>query len=332
GPRCSPVVDGDRVYAYGADGMLYCLSVLDGQELWRVDTVKQFGVVQLFFGVGSTPVVEGELLSVVVGGSPAAAEGHRINLDFVEGNGTGIVAFDKFTGAVRYALSDQLASYATAKLATIGDRRWGFAFCRGALVGFDPANGKIDFEFPWKAKFNAAVSAATPVVVDDHVFISESYGPGGCLLKVRPGGCDVVWQDELRKREKAMQTHWNTPVYHDGYLYASSGRHSSHAELRCIEWKTGRIMWSELTQSRSSFLFVDDHFVVLGEYGQLMLVKANPKNFEPVAAVTLREDPRDDDSPQLLKYPAWSAPVLSHGLLYVRGKDRLVCLELIPED
>jgi len=89
-------------------------------------------------------------------------------------------------------------------------------------------------------------------------------------------------------------------------------------------------MWSERRRSRSSLLYVDGHFVALGEYGQLLLFKATPDRFELVASAVLKENPDDSDSPQLLEYPAWSAPVLSHGLLYVRGKGQLVCLKVIP--
>src|SRR5262249_17508634 len=131
GPRCCPVIDGDRVYTYGAEGMLHCLRAVDGQVVWKFDTVKTFGVVQNFFGVGSTPVIEADLLICMVGGSPANS-GFRPSID-QEGNGTGIVAFNKLTGKVKYKITDELASHSTPTLATIGGRRWGFAFCRGGL-------------------------------------------------------------------------------------------------------------------------------------------------------------------------------------------------------
>jgi outer membrane protein assembly factor BamB len=133
-----------------------------------------------------------------------------------------------------------------------------------------------------------------------------------------------------------MQTHWNTAVYVDGYIYGSSGRHASNAELRCIDAKDGEVKWSEGELTRSSLLYVDGHFVCLSENGVLRLLRATPEKFEMVSDVILRspalaeEDARPEDR-QLLTYPAWSAPILSHGLLYVRGKDRLVCMELIPE-
>jgi hypothetical protein len=124
-----------------------------------------------------------------------------------------------------------------------------------------------------------------------------------------------------------MQTHWNTPIYVDGFVYGSSGRHTENAELRCIEWKTGKIQWSEPGLTRTSLLHVDGHFVLLGEYGQLQLLKVNPKKYELVAEA-LMVDPKT--KLPLFEYPAWAAPILAHGLLYVRGKDRVACLELIP--
>ena len=308
--------------------MLHCLAVDDGKLIWKVDTTDEFGVVQNFFGVGSTPVISGELLIVQVGGSTPETRGAPPGRSV--SNGTAVVAFDKRTGQVKYKLGDELASYASPTLAKIDGRSWCFVFARGGLLGFDPGSGKLDFHFPWRAPILESVNASNPVVVGNEVFISETYGPGSALLKVRAGGYDVVWSDADRRRDKAMQTHWNTPIYHEGYLYGSSGRHDSNAELRCIEWATGKVMWQEPDLSRCTLLYADGHFVCLTERGALLLLKANPTKFVEVARVVLADQDGPFGPAQLLKYPAWAPPVLSHGLLYVRGEGRLVCLELIP--
>ena len=322
GPRCSPIVDGDRVYAYGVDGRIVCLKTKDGSEVWQKDLTAEFGVVQNFFGVGSNPVIYGDKLIVMVGGSPK-----QTRIDMALGNGSGIVALDKHTGKVEYKLSDELASYASLKLVQSRNRAWCFSFSRGGLLGFDPETGKEDFFYPWRATIIESVNASVPVVWGKNVFISETYGPGSTLLdfgKITDGNARVVWKDEKRSRDKAMQTHWNTCVYHDGYLYGSSGRHSYNAELRCIEAATGKVMWSKAGLSRCSLLYVDGHLVCLSEVGLLLLLKATPDGYTEVAEKMFRDDTRP-----LLRSPAWAAPVLSHGLLYLRGADRLLCAELI---
>lgn len=324
GPRCAPLVDGDRVYIYGVEGKLHCLSASDGKLLWKVDTKTDFGVVQNFFGVGSSPAVEGDLLIVQVGGSPK--DSPPIHSSAVKGNGTGVVAFDKLTGKVKYRVSDELASYSSPVLATIGDRRWCFVFARGGLIGFEPTNGKLDFRFPWRSPILESVNAANPVIVGDRVFISETYGPGSALLLVKPGSCDVVWDDAVKGRDKSLQCHWNTPIYHDGYVYGCSGRYPNIAELRCIEFNTGKIVWRQPGVSLVSLLMVDGHFICLSQEGEVTLLKVNPQKYELVSKLQLEQNGKS-----LLEEPCWAAPILSHGLLYVKGKDRLVCLELIPD-
>ncbi len=321
GPRCCPVADDDRVYIFGAEGMLHCLRVEDGKELWKLDTQKHFNVRQNFFGVASTPVVAGDLLIVAVGGSPAGSEDKPFGE--LSGNGSGLVAFDKRTGAIKWKATDELASCSSPTLATIDGRRWCFWLARGGLVGLDPASGKVDFQFPWRARDLESVNASNPVVVGDRVFITECYGPGSALLKVKPGGYEELWTDRAKGRDKSMQCHWNTPIYCDGYVYGSSGRDSSSAQLRCIELATGKVMWSARGLSRASLLMADGHFICLGEYGELVLLRVNPQRYEEVSRFELGAHARPRGP---LVHPCWAAPALSHGLLYLRGKGRLICL------
>jgi outer membrane protein assembly factor BamB len=327
GPRCSPLIDGDYVYLYGVEGQLHCVKADTGNLVWKVDVNKEFNVIQNFFGVGSSPVIEGNLLIAQVGGSPEGSKQRNLFDQTLKGNGCGVVAFDKRTGKVVYKISDELASYSGPVLATINNRRYCFVFARGGLLAFDPANGKTDFHFPWRSPDVESANASTPVVVGDTVFISETYGPGAALLKVKPGGYEVLWKD-ANKFKKSMQCHWMTPIYHNGYLYGCSGRHTPGADLRCIELETGKVMWTEKGLMRTSLLMIDGHLICLGEDSVMRLLKVNPQKYDLVSEVELM-DPKTKQP--LLEYPCWAAPIVSHGLLYVRGEERLVCLELIPK-
>lgn len=341
GPRCSPVIDDDRVYLYGVEGMLHCVSKADGSIVWKVDTQKEYGVIQNFFGVGSTPAIHNDLLLVMVGGSPEESQTLPPGqLERVEPNGSAVVAFDKLTGKEKYRVGNDLASYASMKVARADgkarDRDWGLAFCREGLLAFDPATGKEFFHYPYRAKSLESVNASVPVVKNDEVLLSETYGPGSVMLKLSASGePKVVWQDAPQARQRAMQTHWNTAIEHEGYLYGSSGRHPSNAELRCIEWKSGKIKWSIPDLSRASLTYAEGKFYVMCEDGRLLLIAAIPNQYELLSEVDLSRRSVDGKNPGpiLLRDPCWAAPILSHGKLYVRGgagrdRSRVVCFDV----
>jgi outer membrane protein assembly factor BamB len=328
GPRATPVVDGPHVYTYGAEGVLQCVRVSDGQMVWRIDTMKDFGVVKNFFGVGSTPLVYHDSLLVCVGGSPPNSPTDVYNAGgHVEPNGSAVVAFDKATGKVRWKTGDELASYSSPVLAKIANRDVVFMFARGGLMAIDPTKGEVVSHFPWRARKLESVNASTPVVVGNEIFISETYELGSALVRFTGNAFEEVWTDRGRRRNQAMALHWNTPIEHDGHLYGSSGYHAPDAELRCVEWKTGRVMWSEPGMGRSSLLLIDGSFVCLSEDGALRVLRATPQKYDEIAEWAMTAA---DGSP-LLPYPAWAAPALSRGLLYVEGENRLVCLRLLNE-
>lgn len=320
GPRASPMVDGDRVYAFGPDGVLCCLTAADGKEVWKVDTKKKVFFHQNFFGVAGVPVIDGDLLLVPVGGSEKGAR--PIDFREVKPNGSAIVAFDKKTGEVKYTAGDELASYSNPIVTTLNGKKIGLYFARGGLLGFDPQTGTTAFHFKWRAPVEESVNAATPVVIGgDKLFLSECYGPGSALLQFKNGKPAEVWTDADKDRfDKSLLCHWNTPIHHAGYIYGCSGRHDNEADVRCVELATGEVKWKKRRTFRCTLLMVDGHLVCLSEYGDLSLIKVNPEKYEEVSKYQVKE----------LVNPCWAPPVLSRGLLYLRGKDKLVCLELIP--
>jgi outer membrane protein assembly factor BamB len=318
GPRACPMVDGDRVYVYGPEGFLACLRVTDGQEIWKRDTSAKYHVHQNFFGVGSVPVIHGDLLLVAVGGSPPGPR----PFDFRDArpNGTAIVGFDRKTGEQRFAAGNDLSSYASPVIRTINGQPTGLYFARGGLLGFDPKTGATRFHHRWRAKVEESVNAANPVVIGEKVFLTECYGPGSALLDLKSGKPVEVWTDaEKDQIDKSLMCHWNTPIHHAGFVYGCSGRHDNEADLRCVELATGDVKWQKRRTFRCTLLMVDGHFVCLSEYGDLSLIRVNAEKYDEVSKYRVEE----------LDYPCWAPPVLSNGLLYIRGKGKLLALELI---
>jgi hypothetical protein len=338
GPRCSPIVDGDRVYTYGVTGRLSCLSVADGRELWSREMNREYGVVPNFFGVGASPLVHGDLLLVMVGGSPRGAWYGRnptVNdMPKATPDGTAMVALDKRTGTERYRVGNYLASYSAPIIANLGGRDRCLALVREGLLVFHADDGTGEAFFPWRAAMLESVNAASPVVIDDRIFISEAYEIGSAMLEWKEGELKLLWRDTGGRSSQAMRTHWVTPVRDGNYLFASSGRNPPDTDLRCIELmgdSPPKLRWSQRNRDRGTALIVDSHLLWLGEIGKLQLIPIGSESFKPIAEMDLQAILDPANSQPMINPPSWAPPVLAHGLLYVRGADRVVCLELIPE-
>ena len=208
GPRSSPIVDGDRVYIFGVEGMLHCLNVESGDEVWKLDTAERFGVIQNFFGVASSPCVVDDLLIVMVGGSPEESKAvPKGKLNLVKPNGSAIVALDKLTGKVKYKMGNDLASYSSlvSTRLKVGDVEQDvvYAFARSGLLGFTAKDGTEFLNFPYRARRLETVNASSPVIDGNRVLISECYELGGTLLdlsKIDPETKtpEIVWEDGKR--------------------------------------------------------------------------------------------------------------------------------------
>ena len=267
GPRSTPVIDGNRVYILSPEGMLRCLQCVDGKSVWEVDLKADFDCDLITYGVGTSPLVFGNRLLITVGGKLPH-----------DGEAT-VVALDKQTGIFQYGVGNGSASYATPLIRKSQGRLWCFAFTRNGLLTFHPETGKMDFEFPWRSNIAGCVNAATPVVENDRVLISESYGKGSAQLRFSQHGLTPTWQDSRDVRAKSLQMHWATPILHEGFVYGCSGRHSSSGILKCVDWESGATVWKQKVSDRTSLAYFDRHFISLGENGVLTLFKASPTGY-----------------------------------------------------
>ena len=346
GPRCSPLLTEKHCFTFGAEGVLHCLDVKTGKPVWQRKTSEEFQIPEAFFGVGASPVLEGDLLIVMVGGQP---------------NST-MVAFNKDTGKtvwesvgqktwegkpaigwpgeplVRWNSFEKLASYATPTLATVNGKRMLFSLTRQGLVGMNPRDGSVLFSRWFRSRVNESVNAANPVVSGNRVFCSGAYyGVGSFLLEVGGDGKSFteVWSTNQRRKtnrraEAALEIHWTTPILHDGHLYAFSGRNEPDSLFRCVELATGEVKWSREERwrayttkqpnvyGRGSAVLAEGKLFVLGEGGLLGLFEANPAKPVELGRHQVPE----------LKYPCWAAPILSDKRLYVRSEDYLICFDI----
>jgi outer membrane protein assembly factor BamB len=299
GPRATPCVEGSQVFTYGAEGMLTCWELATGQKVWSVDTKTQFNTGRGFFGVACSPVIEGEAVILNVGGR----------------EGAGLVAFERKTGRVLWKATNDEASYSSPVVAAVGGKRRLFAITREALVAADPADGAVLFRHPWRPPMHASVSAAVPLIIDDLIFISASYGTGATLLRFKESAPEKLWSTD-----EALSSHYATAVHHQGFLYGFDGRADpgmqAESSLRCVELKTGKVRWRESSLKVGIVTLAGDQLLVLTEKGELVRAPATPAGFKPTARA------------QVLPFVVRAHPALANGLFYARSTDKLVCLDL----
>lgn len=256
--------------------------------------MRRFEVPKGFFGAAGSPLVENGRVLANIGGRNA-----------------GIVAFDAKTGKVLWTATNDGASYSSATGATIAGRRSAIFLTRNGLVGLDPATGSLRFQRGWRARQAASVNAATPVVVGDLIFVSAEYGPGAAVLRVDGATLTPLWASD-----EVLSSHYATSVYRDGYLYGFHGRQEFGPSFRAIEFQTGKVRWTEDKFHAGSVTLAGNRLLILRETGELILAKASPDAFQPVARA------------QILPPTVRAYPALDEGFLYARNDNTLICLEL----
>jgi outer membrane protein assembly factor BamB len=295
GPRATPLIAGNRVFTLGADGWLHCLDLNTGQKIWARSLLRDYAVPRSYFGIGSSPVLEGDLLLVNVGAK-----------------GAGIVAFARDTGREVWKATSDGASYASPVVATMDGQRQAIFFTREGIVLLDPASGAMRFHMRWRARIDASVNAASPVVVNELAFFSASYETGAILLRVRKEGVETVWKDE-----EVLSSHYSNIVHHNGYLYGCDGRQEVGAHLRCVHLATGKVKWTRERFGCGTLLLAEGHLIVLTERGDLVLVDASPASYRELARAHVFDS-----------LPCRAHLALANGRLYGRDGRKLVCWNL----
>jgi formylglycine-generating enzyme required for sulfatase activity/outer membrane protein assembly factor BamB len=295
GPRATPVIAGDRVYTLGAEGMLHCLELTTGKKIWDRALHREYKLPRNFFGIGTTPLLAGDLLLVNVGAKDA-----------------GIVAFECATGKEKWRATQDEASYASPVLATLDGKQRAVFLTRAGVVILDPQNGTVLHQQPWKARYAASVNAATPLVAGDLLFFSASYETGALLLRYQRDKAEKVWS-----QDNVMSNHYNTCVLHDGFLYGFDGRQEAVPRLRCVELKTGKVRWTKEDYGCGSMVLVDGRVIVLTEKGELVCFAATPEEYREQARARVFDAP-----------PCRAQLALAHGVLYARDDGKLRAFNL----
>jgi outer membrane protein assembly factor BamB len=294
GPRGTPTVDGDRLYALTENGDLASLRVQDGAIVWQRNILQDFGGRNIDWLISESPLVDGGNVIVSPGG-----------------RGAGMAALDKMTGKTVWVskdLSDR-AGYASPIAADVQGVRTIMTLTSEAGVGVRASDGKLMWRHP--AVSNSTANIATPVFFDNKVFYSSDYGTGGALLALQAQNGEVRAQEVYFTRD--MQNHHGGLVVVKGYLY---GFHN--AILTCLEFATGKVMWRNRSVGKGSVAYADGSLYLLSENNVVGLVEATPAGYRETGRFRIAEQ----------GWPSWAHPVVSGGRLYIRDQGILTAYNI----
>ncbi len=224
-----------------------------------------------------------------------------------------MLAFDKETGKTVWKTQEDKMTHSTPIVRDIMGVRQVIFFTQKGLVSCEPKTGSILWRFDFPFKVSTAIS---PVVEKDIVYVSAGYGVGAGACKLTKTG-STFEAKELWRTPNQLPNHWSTPVVKDGYLYGMfQFKDYGKGPLKCVELATGKEMWSQNGFGPGNVLLVDNHIMVLGDAGQLVLVEATPKAYNEVSRA------------KVISGKCWSTPALSDGKVYLRSTTEGVCVDI----
>jgi outer membrane protein assembly factor BamB len=300
GPRSTPTWHQGRLYCLMAKGELYCLAAADGKLVWKTNVFSATGAPErsddvYYWGMSGSPLVEGELVIVQPGGD-------RDN---------SVAAFHRDTGKLVWTAGGDSPAYASAIAIEAHQQRLIVCATGESILGLN-ARGQV----LWRYAFGNSCTCATPLWVEETLFVSAAYGVGSAALKLDFDG--QRWTVREKWTSKQLQNQFATSIIWKGAIYGCHGDRGA-AQLRCIDFHTGKEKWSDRQPGKCSLIACEGQLICLSENGVLRLVAADPAGYRVQAQLA-----------GILTDTAWPPPALHRGRLYLRDDKHLFCLDLRP--
>lgn len=289
GPRGTPTVDGDRLYALGGNGDLSALDARTGKLVWTKNVLREFGGSNIQWGISESPLVLGNKVLVNAGGP-----------------GASMVALNTTDGSVIWKSQSDEPGYSSAIPLNINGGTQVVFFTAQRAVGLDVRDGKLLWEYEHPS--NNVANVATPIVRANRIFISSDYGTGGGVVEIKP---DNKAQEIYFTKE--MKNHHSSSVLVGDYLYGFSS-----SILTAMKFDTGEVAWRDRSVGKGSLVYADGNLYCLSENGVVGLVEATPTGYKEKGRFRIQQG----------SLPTWAHPVVAGGRLYIRDQDTIYAFDV----
>ena len=300
GPRATPTIAGDRVFAFSGEGILAAFALADGKLIWSHNVVKELKGKEADYGMACSPLVVGENVVVIAGGEGAA-----------------VAAYNAKSGKLAWTAGEDPAGYSSPTLLKLGGQEQIVAYTGASAIGLAPQSGSLLWRFPYETDFNCNI--ATPLAVDGKVFISSGENHGSTLLSLKPAGktfeAEEVWTSQ--GASSVLRNEWQTSILLDGHLYGfdNVGSAGPVTHLTCVNAATGKRVWQQARFGKGNLIAADGKLLCSTMKGELVVVRATPEKYDEIGRATVIGTTRQ-------------APALANGLLYLRDDKEIVCLNV----
>jgi outer membrane protein assembly factor BamB len=305
GPRGTPTVDGDKIYALGGQGNLVCVDAKSGKKRWSLSMDKDLdGQMMSGWGYSESPLADGDKLICTPGGK----------------KGT-LAALDKKTGKVIWRSEvKRPAAYSSVVVAEIGGVRQYIQLTSNGVLAVSAKDGKTLWESPLGGCGTATIP--TPIVEGDHVFVTSGYPnakPG--LLQITATNGKFTAK-EIYSGRTLVNKHGGVVLF-NGVLYGNS---EDGGPWVAMDFLTGKKLgWDGRTLARGSITCADGRLYLYSENdGTVVLLEPNPKEWKEAGRFRIPET----TSVKRQSGHIWTHPVVANGRLYLRDEDLIFCFDV----
>ena len=288
GPRGTPTIDGDRIYALGGSGDLVCLDAKTGKPVWSKNVLREFGGSNITWGLSESPLIVNDRVLVQAGGSNAS-----------------IVALNKTNGAVLWRQHSDEAGYSSAVVAQVGGTQQAVFFTAERALGVSVRDGRELWSYDRVA--NRTANIATPVVAGNRVFLSSDYGTGAALLELSASGAREVYFT------REMRNHHSTSVLVGEHLYGFSS-----SILTAMQLADGTVAWRDRSVGKGSLIYADERLYLFSENGVVGLAEPAPQGYKEHGRFRIEAG----------SLPTWSHPIITNGKLILRDQDNVYAFNI----
>ncbi len=309
GPRSTPAISGDRVYACSAVTEVVCLELKTGSLVWSKDLDQLANVnhkeleEDLLYGRSGSPLVLESTVVVPLGGSQKAS--------------CSLIALDLQTGEERWRAGDKQISFASPQLAELAGVPQIIYPTKKNLLSLDPASGRELWSLSYEGS-GEAPNVAQPITLDANtLFISKGYGVGARIVTVNCNGVttdaqQAKWEATVLKENRTvLRTKFTSPVLHNGHVYGLSD-----GILECVDVSTLKRKWKQGRYHHGHVLLLENCLLVSAEDGRAVLVASDPNQYRELAQL------------EVIGGVTWNPPTVSGNRLILRNSSELACLEL----